>query len=118
VRPIAHGAAVTILPMRCGGGIKNKLLEAAAMALPIVASPRAVRGLTFEPDARPASVCGNAPQWIDMVDRLWRDHAQAERMRLAARRWVERHHTWHRAAMQLVDFLRELGCENMKICAR
>jgi len=66
-------AAVTILPMRCGGGIKNKLLEAAAMTRPIVASPRAVRGLEFDHGAKPLLVCCTHRQWVDSISQLWPD---------------------------------------------
>ena len=45
LRPHVAAASAAILPMRCGGGIKNKLLEAAAMGKAILASPRAVDGL-------------------------------------------------------------------------
>ena len=46
-------ARCAVIPTRSGLGIKNKLLEAAAMGLPILASPRAVRGLLHTPGESP-----------------------------------------------------------------
>ncbi len=105
LRPWVHASAVAILPMRCGGGIKNKLLEAAAMGKPIVASPRAVCGLEFSDSGRPLLVARRADQWVEAVHRLWTDAALAQRTGAAARQWVERTHTWPQAATRLVDLL-------------
>lgn len=114
VRPYARQAALTILPMRCGGGIKNKLLEAAAMGLPIVASPRAVRGLALG-DTHPVVVCRDAHAWYEAVRRLWQDAVETSRLRTAARQWVTQRHTWEGAAVRLLRFLDDLGCWRDKI---
>jgi len=45
VRPYLRSAAAFVCPMRMGSGIKNKLLEAMAMNLPVVASSLAVAGI-------------------------------------------------------------------------
>lgn len=50
LRPYLKGAKVFVCPMRMGSGIKNKLLEAMAMNLPIVASSIAVKGLPMMPE--------------------------------------------------------------------
>ncbi|MEM6394607.1 MAG: glycosyltransferase family 4 protein, partial [Planctomycetota bacterium] len=50
---LLHQHAVAVMPFRLGLGIKNKLLEAAALGLPIVASPHAVRALTPPDPATP-----------------------------------------------------------------
>ncbi len=106
VRSWAQRAAVTVLPMRCGGGIKNKLLEAAAMGLPIVASPRAVRGLTL-PHPPPVTTCRRPNAWIETIERLWHDAGARQRLGDAARSWVQRTHDWDTAALELVRFTRE-----------
>ncbi|MCE9588964.1 MAG: glycosyltransferase [Planctomycetes bacterium] len=104
IHPWARRAAVTILPMRCGGGIKNKLLEAAALARPIVASPRAVRGLELG-DNPPMILARKAAQWIEAIDALWTSPTTAAVMGGQARVWVERYHNWGTAASQLVAAL-------------
>jgi glycosyltransferase involved in cell wall biosynthesis len=70
LRPAVRGCQVAVLPFVSGGGIKNKLLEAAAMGLPVVASRRAVGGLGGRPPVVRADTVGD---WVEAVARLWAD---------------------------------------------
>jgi glycosyltransferase involved in cell wall biosynthesis len=45
VRPYLAHAALAVAPLRIARGVQNKVLEAMAMALPIVATPAAVEGI-------------------------------------------------------------------------
>ena len=105
IRPYVHAAAVTIIPTRCGGGIKNKLLEAAAMARPILVSPRAIRGLDLSRGDRPVIVARSSQQWVESIRRLWADAPYARRLGQTARRWVEINHSWSAAATTLSHWL-------------
>jgi glycosyltransferase involved in cell wall biosynthesis len=87
--------AVVVLPFISGGGIKNKLLEAAAMGKPILASPRAAHGLTCG-DA--LKVVSSPREWIDGLLKLWKDPEQQREFGAKARQWVLRDHTWESAA--------------------
>jgi glycosyltransferase involved in cell wall biosynthesis len=101
----AKNAAVTILPMRSGGGIKNKLLEAAAMGRPIIASPRAVQGLNLPDRDEPLMICKGARSWAWAIQKLWADINTADRLGRHARKWVETHHSWPNAAWRLLEWL-------------
>jgi glycosyltransferase involved in cell wall biosynthesis len=107
IRPFAHDAAAVVLPMRIGGGIKNKLLEAAAMGRPIVASRRAVAGLQLprHRDRWPAMIADRPDEWVRRIARLWSDPQHAARLGMHARAWAERHHEWFTAAEQLAAWL-------------
>ena len=48
-RPYIAGATVFVAPLRMGGGTRLKLLEAAALRRPIVATPAACEGLPMRP---------------------------------------------------------------------
>ncbi len=48
VRPYLAHAAVSVAPLRVGRGIQNKVLEAMAMAVPVVATPQALEGIEAE----------------------------------------------------------------------
>ncbi len=102
VRPHARSAAVVVLPIRCGGGIKNKLLEAAAMGRPIVASPKVLQGLSFDGGRRPALECQTVHQWVEAIVRLWRDTQLSSDLGGGAQQWVRTHHTWPLAAKRLI----------------
>ena len=108
IRPYAKSATATILPVRCGGGIKNKLLEAAAMGRPIVASPKALHGLDYTPDDPPALQSQTTTQWVETIERLWSDPALAAQIGDKALRWVRTHHTWRGAAVRLMAWLNTL----------
>lgn len=115
IRPYAHEAAVTVLPMRCGRGIKNKLLEAAAMGRSIVTSPKATRGLRWNKATPPFATANSASTWIETVWHLWHDPAARARYERDARLWVEQNHDWSSSALAMVDYCNALLSEDRRI---
>ncbi len=109
IRTYAQAAAATILPMRCGGGIKNKLLEAAAMGLPILASPKAVKGLSWADNTTPVRLCHGPDDWVHQIERVWYDGVLSNSLRRDARAWVLSQHNWPNAARQLTRFITSLS---------
>lgn len=99
LRPWACRSSLAVMPIRSGSGIKNKLLEAAALARPIVASPAATRGLT----AKGAWHSADSPQeWIEQMQLLWADPTRAWDLGQAARQWVTSEHSWLTNAQRLI----------------
>lgn len=88
---------VAILPFQSGGGIKNKLLEAAAMGKPIVCTPRSVNGLSM-PESSPFLIVKTPQQWRDSIISLWSDPQHARELGSAARSWVLEAHGWSKSA--------------------
>lgn len=86
---------VVVLPFVSGSGIKNKLLEAAAMAMPIVGSPKALSGLRGRP---PIRIARTSYQWVEHLRRFWDEEAVRHQWGEAARHWVVKYHTWDSAA--------------------
>lgn len=109
LRPQLRSAGCAILPMRCGHGIKNKLLEAAAMGMPILASPRAVKGLTFGEGRPPLVVCKSPTDWLNGLNTIWANPAQSASTGDLARQWVLERHHWPAAAMRLQGLLQTLA---------
>ena len=91
VRPFIRNAGVAVAPLRMGGGILNKILEAMAMGVPVVASRIAIHGLSIEP-GRHLFVCDDDEQFAAAVKRLLLDSELRSRMALAARQYVETYH--------------------------
>jgi glycosyltransferase involved in cell wall biosynthesis len=104
--------AVVVLPFVSGGGIKNKLLEAAAMGKAIVGSPRACGGLRLD-GARPLRVARSPAEWTRELVRLWGDAGERTRLGSAARRWVVEQHTWEAAARAALAGLAKAAGERM-----
>lgn len=86
---------IVALPFVSGGGIKNKLLEAAAMARPIVASRVAVEGLEGQ---APLEVPTSPSAWASTLVALMGDAARRQALGRHARNWVARAHSWDSAA--------------------
>lgn len=102
LRPEVRARAVTVLPFVSGGGIKNKLLEAAAMGLPIMATPRVTAGLAGRP---PVATAASPDTFADELVRLWQDGPRRAEQGDALRSWVTEHHTWSAAAKTAIDGL-------------
>jgi sugar transferase (PEP-CTERM/EpsH1 system associated) len=66
VRPSLAHAAVAVAPLMIARGIQNKVLEAMAMARPVVATPAAFAGLRAVP-GRDLLVADGAPSFADAV---------------------------------------------------
>jgi sugar transferase (PEP-CTERM/EpsH1 system associated) len=91
VRPYLAHAAVVVAPLRIARGVQNKVLEALAMARPVVATENAVQGI---PEAGVAGVCirSRPDEFADaVVERLSTPEA-APRGRL----FVREHYDWRR----------------------
>lgn len=94
-RPLSQHP-VAVLPFVSGGGIKNKLLEAASLGRAIVATPKACEGLRG--GRIPVERAASAAEWVAALCGLWRNPARARLEGAAAREWVMQHHTWAAAA--------------------
>jgi len=92
LRGVARQHAVAVFPFVSGGGTKNKLLEAAALGLPIVCTPTATHGLRGE--TLPLTVVTEPRATADALESLWTDPARARRLGREARDWVLREHGW------------------------
>ncbi len=95
IRPEVAHHAVVALPFVSGGGIKNKLLEAAAMGKAIVCTRRTLTALNGEP---PVLVPSSATAWAQALIDLWSDDGRRRQLGAMAREWVAREHTWDAAA--------------------
>ena len=88
---------VVVLPFVSGGGIKNKLLEAAALGKAVLCTARACGGLRGSEEA-PLRRARTRAQWVRELMSLWGDADLRRRLGDAARLWVTENHTWEAAA--------------------
>jgi sugar transferase (PEP-CTERM/EpsH1 system associated) len=86
-------AEVGVAPLRIGAGMQNKLVQAMAAGLPVVATPVANEGIAATPDQH-LWLREDPRAFADAVITLLRDRAARERLGRAARSHVERHWTW------------------------
>lgn len=85
--------ALVALPMISGGGIKNKLLEGAAMARPIVCTPRAALDLRSN-GALPLALAKQPDEFADQMVAVWNDPQRQTQLGRDARTWVTEYYSW------------------------
>lgn len=99
VRPYLEHAVVAVAPVRVARGVQNKVLEAMAMARPVVCSPSAFEGIRASA-GRELLVGASAPDQARLVGEcLAGGHREVGR---AARACVERHYGWSARLADLV----------------
>jgi sugar transferase (PEP-CTERM/EpsH1 system associated) len=104
VRPYLARAAAVVAPLRIARGIQNKVLEAAAMAKPVVASPQALTGLELVDGEH--AVCANSPdEWVGALVNLLSSKEKQQQIGQAARNFVELHYRWEARLAPLDDVL-------------
>ncbi len=82
--------SVMVLPMRFCGGVRIRMLEAAAMGTPVVSTPDGVAGMGLS--AGEEYLEGDsAEDFADAVSKLLEDDALSRRIGSKARRWAEEH---------------------------
>lgn len=95
VRPYVWDASISVAPLRVARGIQNKVLEAMAMAKPIVATEQAFEGIDAAP-GRDLMVTKDDPDaFADAVVDLWESPDMAEDMGRRARKVVEDCYDWN-----------------------
>lgn len=81
-------AAVCVVPLRIGSGTRLKILEAAAMAKPIVSTRIGAEGLEFTPGEE-LLLADEPAEFAEAVSTLLKDKELRKSMGLAARRRIE-----------------------------
>ncbi len=97
-------ADVVVAPLRIARGIQNKVLEAMAMAKPVVVSPAALEGIEAEP-GRDLLVQADAAAMAGTIRRLIDSPPEAQALGRAARHHVERAYRWERRLAPLGEIV-------------
>lgn len=107
VGPWLDRAAVFAAPIRFGAGIQNKVLEALAFEVPVVASTLAADGLRLEDGTLPPLDAVDDP--AAFADRLVaRLRSEATAPHAEGRRYVAEHFSWPAAGERLEGVLRDV----------
>jgi glycosyltransferase involved in cell wall biosynthesis len=107
VRAHLASAAAVIVPLRVGGGTRLKVLEAMAMAKPIVSTRIGAEGIEVVDDKH--LLLADAPaQFAEAVGRVLDEPGLAARLGAEGRALVTARYSWEASARGLEEFLREL----------
>ncbi len=93
VRPYIDKCTVYICPIRCGSGIKNRLLEAMAMKMPIVASRKSCEALKVK-HMEHLLLADNPKEFINGISELLEKEELRQEIANNARKLVEKEYSW------------------------
>ncbi len=101
VRPYLASAAAVVAPLRLARGIQNKVLEAMAMARPVVATPAAYEGIDAQPGVH-LFVEEEPAQQAELICGLFHDTGFGRDMGLRARARMAERYGWE-ACLSILD---------------
>lgn len=102
VRPYLAGAAAVVAPIRMGSGTRLKILEALAMAKPVISTSQACEGLDLE-HGRELLIADDPGGFASAVLRILDDQAFGDRLGEAGRARVEAGYGWNASVARLEE---------------
>ena len=100
IRQFVQAGWVSVAPMRIARGIQNKVLEAMALEVPVVATPQAMEGLV-DSQGCDLTVTDHAQTFADAVVAYLQQRTTAPQNR----QWVEQHYRWEEQLVKLRHLL-------------
>ncbi len=94
VRPLLEQAGVIVAPVRIGGGMRMKVLEAMALGKAVVTTPLGAEGLSFGEELPPLKISADAEGIASAASELLNSQEARDELGRRARSFVEQHHTW------------------------
>jgi glycosyltransferase involved in cell wall biosynthesis len=111
MRPELWGATVSVAPLRIAPGIQNKILEAMAAGVPVVATRVALRSLVGRPGEH--YVAADTPdEFIEAVRRLVERPDEADAIAARAGSLVREKYSWDQRAREYEAILEEAVAEH------
>ncbi len=97
MRTYLEKATVFVCPLRLGAGIKNKVLEALALRLPVIATPLSVDGIAVR-DGHEALIAHGDDALVEATLRLLADPALQKQLGTNGRGLIETRYSWRQVA--------------------
>jgi sugar transferase (PEP-CTERM/EpsH1 system associated) len=104
IRPWLAAADMALVPLEIARGVQNKVLEAMAMALPVVLSPGAATGIDAL-DGQEFAVRESDAAIAQALLDLGRAPDIGQQMGECARKWIVDHASWEAALSRLPEYM-------------
>ncbi|MGQ9787047.1 MAG: glycosyltransferase family 4 protein [Anaerolineae bacterium] len=93
--PLLAESAAFLVPLRAGGGMRVKILDAWCWGVPIVSTTIGAEGIAVCPDEN-ILIADTPADFAAATVRLLREPELGDRLRVAGRAWVEAHYDWRK----------------------
>jgi len=103
VQPYLERASALVVPLAIGGGTRLKIVEALALATPVVSTTIGAQGLGLEPDEH-LLLADGAEEFASACLRLLGDSGLGARLGSRGRAHVHEHFRWEVLGQELVDY--------------
>ena len=113
VRPYLAEASVYVVPLRAGGGVRLKILEAMAMGKATVSTSVGAEGLGVRAGEN-IVLADNAEAMTREVVALLKSSEKRQALEWQARRFAEKHGGWDRVGSRLEEIYREVSRRYLK----
>lgn len=107
-QPYLKAAGVFIVPVRSGGGMRVKILDAWCWGLPVVSTSIGAEGINCR-DGENILLTDDVASFAQAVIRVLQNQDLALRLRRNGRRWVEQHYDWRNTYQAWDDVYRNEG---------
>lgn len=101
VKPYIRFAKVAVAPLRIARGIQNKVLEAMALAKPVVVTSAAMEGIAW--DASLAVTIADSEE--DFAAQVLQNLQHPVHQALVNRQYVQQHFSWAHSTERLINFI-------------
>lgn len=100
-------AHIVVAPMRHGGGLQNKILEAMGLGKPVVTTPLGQQGIDAEDDNH-LCIGETSDEFAREVVKLLNDETRRERIGRQARARIEERYTWEEIRLELLRLVNDV----------
>ena len=109
VQPYLAKATAFVCPLRIGAGLKNKLLEALAMGIPVVATALSLDGINVTDGE--SAIIAEQDEMAGATMKLLSDEGLRRRLSQRGRQLVESEYTWQQTASRYEQLYTEITRE-------
>jgi len=91
--PYLEQSALMVVPVRAGGGMRVRILEAFAYAMPVITTTIGLEGIKAVSD-QDVLVADSAADFAESVEKLLQDEVLQEQLSINGRKLAETHYDW------------------------
>jgi glycosyltransferase involved in cell wall biosynthesis len=112
VEPYLEQAALVLAPLRTGGGMRMKVLQAMALGKAVVTTALGAEGLSVAGHPTPLALAESAPEFAARAADLLAAPGERHTLERQARAFVEEHHSLAAYGRRLAAIYDQLLCES------